>query len=106
MARLRPAYIRPKPFEQIILSASTPAEVERRQPAGSQYERSELFRFTQAARSQSFQRCDQNLRSQVFGSMLISQMAQSIAEYAEPCGETVRPRPRDWRRSRFAEPTQ
>src|SRR6476661_7359817 len=101
MARLRPAYIRPKPFEQIILSASTPAEVERRQPAGSQYERSELFRFTQAARSQSFQRCDQNpAASGLRQHADLSNGAIHRAEYAEPCGETVRPRPRGWRRSR------
>jgi hypothetical protein len=74
----RPQQIRPELFEQAFLSLSAPAQVEHRHTAGSQHERGQLLRFPQAARSQSFQRRDQNLLRQIFRGMFVPQVTQSI----------------------------
>jgi hypothetical protein len=57
--------IRPELLEQTFFSLGAAAEVEHRHPARSQHEGSQLLRFTQAARPESFQRRDKNFLRKV-----------------------------------------
>ncbi len=70
--------IRPKLFEQPLLSLIASALVEHHHAARSQDERDKLFRIPEPACPQSLENSNQHLLREIVRGLLVSQMAESV----------------------------